>query len=449
LVIGATTAPDGLAHFFAGSAGVVAADASARIIVAESSGDGGISILTPNANWGGVYFGSPANNKAAWLSYNQSSGTFGFEGPAGGRMVFNALLQDVNYAWGSDDEAYMFAIDGGQNKVTIGQQAPHTDMLLTMIDDDWNNENAGTLLAFTQWAMGPITGAERAATTNIHSLSMSVTKQSQWAQNRYITRSDIGWNRYDIGYWASSWAQLVGSNWASTTFSIYDGTTESVIASLGNQGIVFNESALDLDIRFESENEVDAFVLDAGLDALGFGTASLAADTFTFDTDKFFHMGGTSFPGAPSAGDLYYRTDLHMWCEYDGTRWLTTHEYMRSTDYSTAADTGTVRISPLRTDYSIYVTNVEVNLFINGVNDGSNYWSVYLRGAEVDWSALDTFHSYVTSGDSGSTWIVDTGAPNVKNIPANNKSFAINFTKTNSPGNCLYSIGIYYRLIIT
>ena len=70
-------------------AGAVGADASARTAVFESSGDGGITILTPDASWGGFYFGSPANNKAAWLSYNQSSLIFGFEGPAGGEMVFN------------------------------------------------------------------------------------------------------------------------------------------------------------------------------------------------------------------------------------------------------------------------------------------------------------------------------------------------------------------------
>jgi len=30
---------------------------------------------------------------------------------------------------------------------------------------------------------------------------------------------------------------------------------------------------------------------------------------------------GTSFPGSPSEGDLFYRTDLHRWYIYDGTSW--------------------------------------------------------------------------------------------------------------------------------
>ena len=32
---------------------------------------------------------------------------------------------------------------------------------------------------------------------------------------------------------------------------------------------------------------------------------------------------GTSFPGSPSEGDLFYRTDLHKWYIYNGTAWVT------------------------------------------------------------------------------------------------------------------------------
>src|SRR5688572_13447523 len=37
---------------------------------------------------------------------------------------------------------------------------------------------------------------------------------------------------------------------------------------------------------------------------------------------------GTSFPGSPSTDDKYYRTDLNLLCVYDGTRWLTTQQYI-------------------------------------------------------------------------------------------------------------------------
>jgi len=39
--------------------------------------------------------------------------------------------------------------------------------------------------------------------------------------------------------------------------------------------------------------------------------------------DSHFLASGTSFPTAPSEGDLYYRTDEHKWYIYDGTSWQT------------------------------------------------------------------------------------------------------------------------------
>lgn len=67
-----TTAPDGLFHAWAGNAGAVSANASANIGVFENSGSGGISILTPAASIGALYFGSPTSNSRGVVRYDHS-----------------------------------------------------------------------------------------------------------------------------------------------------------------------------------------------------------------------------------------------------------------------------------------------------------------------------------------------------------------------------------------
>jgi hypothetical protein len=37
---------------------------------------------------------------------------------------------------------------------------------------------------------------------------------------------------------------------------------------------------------------------------------------------------GSSNPGSPASGDLFYRTDLLMWIQYDGTRWLSCERHV-------------------------------------------------------------------------------------------------------------------------
>lgn len=191
-----------------------------------------------------------------------------------GPFTFPGIVSEGAVRFESEDESYMLLVDYSENKVVIGQQTPHTDMLLTMIDDDWQSENHAALLAFTQFAMGPIAGAERASTTNLHSLSTSGTKQSQWSMNRYITRGDIAWNRYDTAFWASSLLQQNGPNWSQIAFFAYDGTTEFNIATFSSNGSEINLDNLDIDFRFASVNEANFLFLNAGEDNIVLGATT-------------------------------------------------------------------------------------------------------------------------------------------------------------------------------
>ncbi len=63
------TTPDGTLHVHTATAGVVTASTAADEGVFENSSDSGISILTPDANSGAVFFGSPSDNVGASLQW--------------------------------------------------------------------------------------------------------------------------------------------------------------------------------------------------------------------------------------------------------------------------------------------------------------------------------------------------------------------------------------------
>jgi len=70
-----TATPDGTLHAHTATAGSVSADTNADDLVVENSGNGGISILTPDANTGRMYFGSASDNNYVEIlaGYNSNS----------------------------------------------------------------------------------------------------------------------------------------------------------------------------------------------------------------------------------------------------------------------------------------------------------------------------------------------------------------------------------------
>ena len=73
--ISSTDVPDGGLHVHTGSAGSVSAHSVGDELVIESSGRGGISILTPDANESNILFGSPSDNLGGFITYKQSNTT--------------------------------------------------------------------------------------------------------------------------------------------------------------------------------------------------------------------------------------------------------------------------------------------------------------------------------------------------------------------------------------
>lgn len=86
-----TTSPDGTLHVHTASAGTITPSTSADDLIVESSGSTGISILSPDADYSALIFGSPADNVGAFFQWNYSGDTLQFgTSKSGGTIIIYA-----------------------------------------------------------------------------------------------------------------------------------------------------------------------------------------------------------------------------------------------------------------------------------------------------------------------------------------------------------------------
>lgn len=164
--------------------------------------------------------------------------------------------------------------------------------------------------------------------------------------------------------------------------------------------------------------------------------------------------GGTAFPSTPPTGFLFYRTDLGWLCYYDGTRWLTVHEYEAaffagdSIDFT--ANNASAMIVRNRTDYAPYVTRVALTSRVITTNDANNFWSIVFVGYNLSFGSFTTLVTYTTATDTVNAYTTHESALTV--APANNTHFSISITKAGAaanPGTLRLLPAIFYRLIVT
>lgn len=144
----------------------------------------------------------------------------------------------------------------------------------------------------------------------------------------------------------------------------------------------------------------------------------------------------------------FYRTDLGWWIFYDGTRWLTVHEYeqaltpyFRNTQpYSGGATS--LLLAPTRVDYGALATRVKVYLDVAATNNGANYWSFAVKYGTT------SVYTFDTSANSAGVAILKENAPNsVVTSPGAISTFDVT-GKTGAPGSVVVNCTIWYRLII-
>jgi hypothetical protein len=160
---------------------------------------------------------------------------------------------------------------------------------------------------------------------------------------------------------------------------------------------------------------------------------------------------GTSVPGSPANNDLFHRTDHDKLYYYDGTRWLTVHEYDLAPGwFDTAAPlsgTNTLARYPVRQDFGMYLTRWNIVTFQTNGTPASNYMTVALTrltGA----NAANDITTFLTNGDTASNWVNHDQAINAV-LDATARSIRTVATETGTVTGFIAAQSLSYRLIAT
>ena len=143
-----TNSPDGTLHVHTASAGSVTPPTAADDLVIENSAACGITIISPDANDGGLYFANPSDGEAACLRWNHNADTLILETRnAGASLVFETA---------NTVEAMRINSSG---LVGIGTNAPantlhvqkDVDDFIVKLENDGNSTSSDGLWLDTRW----------------------------------------------------------------------------------------------------------------------------------------------------------------------------------------------------------------------------------------------------------------------------------------------------------
>lgn len=163
---------------------------------------------------------------------------------------------------------------------------------------------------------------------------------------------------------------------------------------------------------------------------------------------------GTSFPGGPSTGDLFHRTNLAvpLW-RYDGTRWLCTCQHELSSSNQDAlnplAATATIGRWAVRQDFGMYLDRLTLVTLVSTTNNGTNFWTVAFARRDAANGNTDIVSlSTGTGPDTASNWVNHDQAIGAV-LDSGARELQLTATKTLSPGNAHVIGAVVYRLIGT
>jgi hypothetical protein len=130
---------------------------------------------------------------------------------------------------------------------------------------------------------------------------------------------------------------------------------------------------------------------------------------------------GASWPVSPGVDDEFYRSDLKRWGYWDGSNWLgasiislTMHNYRGSPPW---AATEEALACALPTDFAWRVVRWTMAYYVDGANDGANYWVFHLRRLDRTFTTFD-IRTFDTHLDAPSTWLNQASGSGFNNQPA-------------------------------
>ncbi len=160
---------------------------------------------------------------------------------------------------------------------------------------------------------------------------------------------------------------------------------------------------------------------------------------------------GTSFPGSPVTGSVFYRTDRHIEYFYDGTRWLSTELHHmplyfghNATSFAATAVDTTFAPNPHYGEYDIYVESATCGYYINNTNGD---WTVLIRTLTNGLaSTLATFANLL--GSAGASQFKASRSSSVNTVVANTVPwFGMNLTENAGTATCYFATSLTYRLV--
>ena len=157
---------------------------------------------------------------------------------------------------------------------------------------------------------------------------------------------------------------------------------------------------------------------------------------------------GSAFPASPETGQEFFRTDLGFRCYYDGTRWLTAEYASQAITRAGITNAEERGIIMPKSDYDIYVTQININTYVDTTNNSSDYWTFQLNGVALARAPESTFFSVNTSADAADTW-VDHSGPATDASPTNQVYIFTDVSSNGTPGAFDYDVQVNYRYIIT
>jgi hypothetical protein len=184
----------------------------------------------------------------------------------------------------------------------------------------------------------------------------------------------------------------------------------------------------------------------AALDAVTFNNplGQLDAAITAYNTGA-----GTTFPSTPSAGQFYFRTDLGLWCYWNGTYWLMVNEYpvylARVTGQSTTASVAATAVSQT---WRPYITRCALNIIVATTNTGSAYWKIHFRGMNQADSSGDDLYTPSTAAIAADTYTHFNSAVNRISTVNPVARFDWYAEKVGTPGNAQFEAVLNFRFVI-